>query len=210
MANGYDTPNSVGKIIGDKYRTCRVDRHSHRSPACIVRVLQETREKIDRFGRWNAIFERHENHFVPDRLATVPASVHSDKGPVGKFGTHRINRKVDTERCHMCAECVIGRDCRCHFVRILRLYPNVDILSPIAVRPAIVENIGDPRRKRPICLLSFFNSQSRSPFNRRYACRSGSDRLPQNTFGAQHRGLVSDRALMSSRAETIVSVCSIF
>src|SRR5690606_15278741 len=71
------------------------------------------------------------------RVLTVPAAVFADEHAVGVGRPHHRIREGQAERGDVCTERVVRGNGRGDLVRILRTDALVDVLAPVAVRPAV-------------------------------------------------------------------------
>src|SRR6185369_3506370 len=84
------------------------------------------------------------NHLIAIERAAVPAAMLADEDAVGELWRQRLTlAEGETKRGDMRAEAVIRLDRFRDHIRFLGMDAHVDVLSPIAVRPAIEAAIPD-------------------------------------------------------------------
>src|SRR5690606_6088691 len=98
----------------------------------------KTGQEVDgRAGR-PAAGERNPGHLVARQILAIPAPVLSDEGPFGEGAAEAaVAGERETEGRHMGSQGVIRLHGRGHQFRLLGPHARVEILSPVAVWPAV-------------------------------------------------------------------------
>src|SRR5690606_17953545 len=111
---------------------------AYRPPECFAMLVDEAGEYVRGQARRPTRAKRHEDDFITDKLATVPRDMLRDAG-TRTIALRELRGSVERQA-HaggMCAKRVVGRDRLGDQVRALRPHALVDILTEVAVRPAV-------------------------------------------------------------------------
>ena len=100
--------------------------------------IQESSDHIFSLSPRVATRERHENNLVTVEFRAIPTAVLSDECSAAiPIGETRPGVEGETERRNVRTQSVVGYDGLCHQIGALRMHAFIDVLTEIAVWPAI-------------------------------------------------------------------------
>src|SRR4051794_20286291 len=138
VVGSRDTPDRVADIVGNQQRARLVDCDANRAAVRFFVGPKEASQHVDRLPGWFAIGEWHEDNLIAAERLTVPRTVLSDERAVAElFGQLRAAREGQAERRDVVAERIVRHGGPGDKLRILRLDAAVDVLTPVAERPAV-------------------------------------------------------------------------
>src|SRR5690606_8302805 len=126
-----------GKVIGHDQGAAGIDGHADGTSARLSVRPSKAGEEVDRRPGGATVAERHEDHLVAGRRASVPTAVLADERAFRELRAHDRTRKREAERGDVRAEAVVRPDGGGDLAGILRAHAVVDVLAPVAVGPAI-------------------------------------------------------------------------
>src|SRR6476646_9694924 len=135
---GCHAPDGVPDVIGDQEGAGFVDGHPDRPAARFAARIEESRDDILGLAVWTPAAERYKDDLVAVELVAVPAAMLADEGTAAIFLGKAVRRvEGEPKRGDMGAQRVIGNDRLLDQIWTLRLDARVEMLAPIAVRPAV-------------------------------------------------------------------------
>ena len=101
-------------------------------------ILQEAGSKVDRLARGAPVSEGHESNLVTRRIAAVPTAMFTDECAFGEGAPEAAVRgEIQSQRGDMRTKSIIGRYRLAHQIRPLRANAGINVLTVIAIGPAI-------------------------------------------------------------------------
>src|SRR4051795_3737512 len=133
-----DSPHRIADVVGENQRAGAIDRHPNRPAPRLPFIVEEAGHEIDRRADRPAAGEADEHHAIAVELVAVPAAVLADEGTAVEHRREAVaGVEGEPERRDVRAEAVIRLDRARDQFGMLRPHPRIDVLSPIAVRPAV-------------------------------------------------------------------------
>src|SRR5436190_20777501 len=131
-------PDRVADVVGDQKRALLVEPDTDGAALRLALVVEEAGQHVLRRPRRLAVLEWNEDHLVAGAGLAIPRAVLADEGAIFHLGRKQIaGVEGQPERSRMRAERVIRSHRLLHQVGPLWLDACVDMISVIAVRPAI-------------------------------------------------------------------------
>src|SRR4029077_15183248 len=135
---GCHAPDGVPDVISDQEGAGFVDGHPDRPAARFAVRIEESRDDIFCLAVRTPAAESYEDDLVAVEPVAVPAAMLTDEGTAAIFLGKAVRRvEGEPQRGDMGAQRVIGNDRLLDQIRTLRLDARVEMLAPIAVRPAV-------------------------------------------------------------------------
>src|ERR1700722_2286379 len=141
-----DTVNHIGAVVADEQRA--VGRDGDPDGAAVhpetAGIGNETREEWDGIHGGFSILESHENNLIAGTRSAIPGTVFSDESAAAiGFWKLLAGVKRELERRDMSSEKNIGDDGLGNEFRSLRLHARIEVVTDVAVRPAIEASVFD-------------------------------------------------------------------